>query len=234
MLRASEYLPPPNPLHGSRRVLRGCDVLFYKGGQLSDFRDADEVSIQLREAKNDQFQRGQTRSHHATGLDICPVKALQDHARQNPIWVTDPSAVVFQYQGLGVTRDQVSDLLRLAAVAEGYPSHLVGSHSLRKGGATAMLACTDDLEQVKRFGGWKSDAVHACLYADHAAGRGRASDMLKSKPILSSTQRAGSQPPTEKSPAAYRPSSALGTRCGGDPPVGGHPPGPRRAVTTRP
>ena len=89
MLRASEYLPPPNPLHGSRRVLRGCDVLFYKGGQLSDFRDADEVSIQLREAKNE------TRSHHATGLDICPVKALQDHTRQNPIWVSDPLAVVF-------------------------------------------------------------------------------------------------------------------------------------------
>ena len=176
---------PPNPLHGSRRVLRGCDVLFYKGGQLSDFRDVDEVSIQLREAKNDQFQRGQTRSHHATGLDICPVKALQDHARQNPIWVSDPSAVVFQYQGLGVTSDQVSDLLRLVAVAEGYPSHLVGSHSLRKGGATAMLACTDDLEQVKRFGGWKSDAVHAYLYADHAAGKGRASDMLRSNPINS-------------------------------------------------
>ena len=69
-----------------------------------------------------------------------------------------------------------------------------------------MLACTDDLEQVKRFGGWKSDAVHAYLYADHAAGKGRASDMLKSKPILSSTQRAGSQPPTGKNPAAYRPS----------------------------
>ena len=188
-------------------------MLFYKGGQLSDFRDADEVSTQLREAKNDQFQRGQTRSHHATGLDICPVKALQDHARQNPIWVSDPSAVVFQYQGLGVTRDQVSDLLRLAAVAEGYPSHLVGSHSLRKGGATAMLACTDDLEQVKRFGGWKSDAVHAYLYADHAAGKGRASDML----ILASTDRS---PDREES---GRFGSALGTRCGGDPPAGGHP-----------
>ena len=44
-----------------------------------------------------------------------------------------------------------------------------------------MLAFTDDLEQVKRFGGWKSDAVHAYLYADHAAGKGRASDMLRVK-----------------------------------------------------
>ena len=66
--------------------------------------------------------------------------------------------------GWGFTREAISELLRLAAVAEGCPAHLVGSHSLRKGGATAMQACTDDIEQVKtvkRFGGWKSDAVHA-------------------------------------------------------------------------
>ena len=168
MLRASEYLPPPNPEHAPKRVLRGGDVVFYKEGQVSSFRDADEVALHLREAKNDQFQRGQTRAHHRTSAAICPVDALQAHARQNPVWISDPSAVVFQFQNVGVTREMVSDLLRLAAVAEGHPSHLVGSHSLRKGGATAMLACTDDLEQVKRFGGWKSDAVHAYLYADHA------------------------------------------------------------------
>ena len=61
------------------------------------------------------------------------------HASQNPVWIFDPSAVVFQFQGVGVTRENVSDLLRLAAVAEGHPSHLVGFHSVRKGGATAML-----------------------------------------------------------------------------------------------
>ena len=145
------------------------------------------------------------------------MQALQAHARQNPVWISDPSAVVFQFQSVGVTREMVSDLLRLAAVAEGHPSHLVGSRSLRKGGATAMLACTDDLEQVKRFGGWKSDAVHAYLYADHAASKTRSSDMLRSRPILSSAQRAGSQP------ARDRPS---GLRCAPVAPAvgGGHPP----------
>ena len=217
MLRASEYLPPPNPEHAPKRVLRGGDVVFYKEGQVSSFRDADEVALHLREAKNDQFQRGQTRAHHRTSAAICPVDALQAHARQNPVWISDPSAVVFQFQNVGVTREMVSDLLRLATVAEGHPSHLVGSHSLRKGGATAMLACTDDLEQVKRFGGWKSDAVHAYLYADHATSKTRSSDMLRSKPILSSAQRTGSQP------ARHRPS---GVKCGGHPPTlfGGYPP----------
>ena len=80
-----------------------------------------------------------------------------------------------------------------------------------------MLACTDDLEQVKRFGGWKSDAVHAYLYADHAASKTRASDMLRSKPILSSAQRSGSQPARDR---------VSDLRCGGHPPSpgGGYPP----------
>ena len=52
-------------------------------------------------------------------------------------------------------REGLSDLLRLAAVALGYPVHLVASHNLRKGGAAAMSAVTNDIEVVKRFGGWK-------------------------------------------------------------------------------
>ena len=94
----------------------------------------------------------------------------------------------------------MSELLRLAAIAEGYPAHLIGSHSLRKGGATAMLACTDDIEQVKRFGGWKSDAVHASLYADHAACPERAKAMLRSSPVLHPPQRNRSQPPVLDNP----------------------------------
>ena len=68
-------------------------------------------------------------------------------------------------------------------------------------------ACTDDLEQVKRFGGWKSDAVHAYLYADHAASKTRASDLLRSKPILSSAQCSDSQPARDRvRPQVRRPS----------------------------
>ena len=99
-------------------------MVFYKEGQVSSFRDADEVALHLREAKNDQLQRRQTRAHHTTSAAICPARALQTHASQNPVWISDPSAVVFQFQGVGVTRENVSDLLRLAAVAEGHPSHL--------------------------------------------------------------------------------------------------------------
>ncbi|CAE7227233.1 unnamed protein product, partial [Symbiodinium sp. CCMP2456] len=106
---------------------------------------------------------------------------------------------------VGVTREQVSELLRVAAVALGYPAHLVASHSLRKGGATAMLSVTDDVEVVKRFGGWKSDAIHAYLYTDMAHAPERASQMLRSQRVLQPRQTAG---PTTLT-------SGRGTRCGG-------------------
>ena len=103
MLRASEYLPPPDPAQASRRVIRGCDLTFYQEGVTTTLFQASSVSVQLRESKTDQFQRGQIRTHHHTGEEICPVKALQAHGRENPGWLNDPAAVVFQYQGVGIT-----------------------------------------------------------------------------------------------------------------------------------
>ena len=112
-----------------------------------------------------------------------------------------------------MSREGVSEALRLAAVALGYPAHLVASHSLRKGGATAMLAVTSDVETVKRFGGWKSDAVHAYLYTDMAAAPSRAKEMLTSKPVLQPQQH--TQAPTRVGCHGRDRKHSSGTRCGG-------------------
>ena len=70
----------------------------------------------------------------------------------------------------------------------------MGSHSLRKGGATTLFAATGNMELVKRFGGWKSDAVHAYLYADLHGGEQHGTRMLRSKPALQPQQRSRSTP----------------------------------------
>ncbi|CAE7583712.1 unnamed protein product [Symbiodinium sp. CCMP2592] len=67
-----------------------------------------------------------------------------------------------------------------------------------------MLAVTNDVEVVKRFGGWKSDAIHAYLYTDLAAAPSRSKDMLASRPVL--------QPQQYSHPSGR---AALGTRAGG-------------------
>ena len=110
-------------------------------------------------------------------------------------------------------REGISEALRLAAVALGYPAHLVASHSLRKGGATAMLAVTSDVETVKRFGGWKSDAVHAYLYTDMAAAPNRAKEMLTSKPVLQPQQH--TQAPNRVGCRSLDCVQPADVRCGG-------------------
>ena len=213
MLRASEYLPGIDALNAPARVLRGSDLDFFKEGKKCRVSEADSLAVQLRDSKGDQFGRGQVRLQHATGDDICPVRALQEHAKFNPHWLQDSGLPVCAWQGVGVSREGVSEALRLAAVALGYPAHLVASHSLRKGGATAMLAVTSDVETVKRFGGWKSDAVHAYLYTDMASAPNRAREMLTSRPVLQPQQHA--QAPSRVGGHGKDSRQAPSTRCGG-------------------
>ena len=97
--------------------------------------------------------------------------------------LADPALPVLAYQGKGVSREDVSALLKLGSVALGYPPEVIGPHSLRKG-ATALYAATGHMEFVKRFGGWKSEAVHAYLYSNLRRGQAHASSMLHSKPAL--------------------------------------------------
>ena len=108
------------------------------------------------------------------------MQALQPHRWRSP----QDEAPLFRYQdGRGLDREGITHFIRVAALAAGFPAELAGSHSLRKGGATAFFATTGDLERLKRYGGWSSDAVHAYLYEDHVAQQGIASGMLKSQVI---------------------------------------------------
>ena len=124
--------------------------------------------------------------------DLCPVEALaalqvlQPHRWRRPA----DEAPLFRYEsGAGLDREGITHFIRIAALAAGFPSELAGSHSLRKGGATAFFASTGDLERLKRYGGWTSDAVHAYLYEDHTAQKGVSQGMLKSQLITLPSQK---------------------------------------------
>ena len=64
-------------------------------------------------------------------------------------------------------------------MADGQQGARFGSHSLRIGGATALYQSTKDLEQVKRFGRWTSDAFHGYLWESHERQRGLATRMAQ-------------------------------------------------------
>ena len=83
-LRASEYLPPQDLGCTS---LRGMDLEFFAEGRRCSLWEATTIVLQLREAKNDQFARGQVRTHHITGTPLCPIISLRERARHNPEWL---------------------------------------------------------------------------------------------------------------------------------------------------
>ena len=86
--------------------------------------------------------------------------------------------------GSCITREEVQHELKLAAIAFGWSSDRMGSHSLRIGGATAMYHVHKDLEAVKRFGRWLSGAFHCYLWESHAQQIDLAKAMAADKSAL--------------------------------------------------
>ena len=76
-------------------------------------------------------------------------------------------------------REEVQELLGLAALAAGISPDRMGSHSLRIGGATALFHATGSVDVVKRFGRWVSSAFQGYLWESDDHARGVSSAMAK-------------------------------------------------------
>jgi hypothetical protein len=79
--------------------------------------------------------------------------------------------------GLPVTRMQIQAMLERAAIAEGVAPERFRSHSLRIGGATALYHIYHDVEIIKRYGRWSSNAFHAYLWEGAETSKGVAASM---------------------------------------------------------
>ena len=86
--------------------------------------------------------------------------------------------------GDAIRRDGIQHLLELSAMAFGVNADRMGSHSLRIGGATSLYHTVQDLEIVKRFGRWKSDAFHGYLWESHEPQRGLSEGMVRDESSL--------------------------------------------------
>ena len=126
-------------------------------------QEATTVVLQLREAKNDQFARGQMRTSHLTGSTICPIPALREHVRLNPHWLNDPTLPVVASRGRGGSREQGGGA-PLGRPRAG-PAHSSKSKNI--------FPSHGNMELVKRFGGWKSTRTCMLIFMggeQHGAG----------------------------------------------------------------
>ena len=147
------------------------------------------ADIQFRKTKADQQAFGCVRTHYQLddegGQRVCVVGALRMLRAWRPErFGGGPEAhkPLFRWaSGRVVTREKLQDLLQQAAAAVGLPPGRFKSHSLRIGGASAMLHSTGQFELVKRFGRWTSDSVHVYLHDAASQSQGLAEAMARDR-----------------------------------------------------
>ena len=114
-------------------------------------------------AKNDQERRGHTVVVEAApGCSLCPVAWFRRYTR-----LRRPQAVTFFHRPAASARplgaDYPNRVLKAQLTAIGVNPDPYGSHSLRRGGATAAAQAGIAVHVIARHGNWKSDAVFAYI-----------------------------------------------------------------------
>ena len=209
LLRASEYLVTLGRSWGSTRTLRGCDIEGRsENKQVNNLHHAEEIVIYLKGSKTDQLNQGTVRNQFKSGhRTLCVVTALAEYQNLKPERFRggEEQLPLFRLEdGRPLQRGDIQSLIQLVAVADGQSTTCYGSHSLRIGGAAAIYQTTKDLETVKRYGRWNSDAFHGYLWKSHDKQRELAKGMASANGQLLAPRRSkGSvMPGLEKTNAA--------------------------------
>ncbi|CAK9010326.1 unnamed protein product [Durusdinium trenchii] len=219
LLRASEFLVTIGRSWGSTRTLKGSDIKARKDNkQVANFYQAEEIVIYLKGSKTDQYNQGTVRNQFRSGDELCVAAALADYQNMRPerFAGAEENQPLFRFEdGKPLQRGDIQNLIQLAAVADGQSTTRYGSHSLRIGGATAMYQTTKDLDVVKRFGRWNSDAFHGYLWESHERQKDLAKGMARADgQLLAPRKNKGYEAerhPLEKSKAVNNQSRQHGT-----------------------
>ena len=174
LLRSSEYCVNPLDRSGAfdreSTLLDGDIMLVCRGALLpwdavpvADHGLVTEVVISIKKSKTDQGRQGVTRGvDRCPNAAVCPVEAtLRFVALRLARGVDFDESMPFMRWGTEHTqhlrRAAISSQLKSGAEAMGQPTSDYATHSLRIGGATALLHAGATPDQVRRFGRWKSD-----------------------------------------------------------------------------
>ena len=168
MLRSAEYLSPDDGKIDPKRVLTWGDItmrrsLGYEEEICEDenFQDGKAMTLRIVSYKNKKVVSTRTLVQNEKS-PICPVKAIKWlHKTLKDHGITpEANRPICQLAGADefLTRDNVSNLLKIIAEQCGCDPKKLASHSLRRGGACAYAAAGVPDEDIKRFGRWTSDA----------------------------------------------------------------------------
>jgi len=166
LLRVSEFAARDS-VYMEKFIALRQDVTFYKKGKLCAWNDveADAVELFIKGSKTDQSQQGCRRMQHRSGDGIlCPVKCIQEWFGLPYGSAIPANAPLFSIpkgkfgaEWTVLTRDDVTTLMKGAAVECNIPAKHVATHSIRISGATALLLAGVPPETVQIIGRWTSN-----------------------------------------------------------------------------
>lgn len=191
LLRASEYVPT----EGNKHFIRACDVIFFVQGRMGHvgadtigqytLQQVRSVRIVIPSAKNDPTGVGKmrnfTRMAGDQDDDMCAVHYrwcnLAKPENKNP------------YFALGTGwRLSVADMvttMRAVAHRMRVNPHTISAHSLRYGGASALLAAGVETDLIKCWGSWKSNAFMKYIRITASVSHRIQQDLANSDLVLS-------------------------------------------------
>jgi len=135
-----------------------------------------EVVICLKKSKTDQGRKGVVRSTQRTNEEACGVEAIVSFIKQRRAHgIHQNNQPFFRWESDWrdgcLTREHVSDHMKLTASSLNMDPSEYASHSLRIGGATAMAAAGIPHLLIKRFGRWMSDCWELYWFNRQATAR---------------------------------------------------------------
>ncbi|POM72517.1 Hypothetical protein PHPALM_10756 [Phytophthora palmivora] len=173
LLRRSEYLYIGHQHHAY--VLKLGGISFYHAdGNPCKPRHAERVGIPLLGVKNNQFGREEVRYHDKSGdANICPVIAARWIVKGARAFGTTPELPALSTgSGAGISARELANTIKSAARKSGVDPDRFSTHSVRIGGATALLNAGADRLAIKVMGRWLSSAFeeYPVLTAQGSAG----------------------------------------------------------------
>ena len=176
LLRCSEYCPKGGQAFDPERQLAQGDSLLVERPNSPDF-----LLLHIGRSKADPFGRGHTVAVGATGGPLCPVDAWRRMKRGQPQGLGDQDPLFWTQAG-ALRREAVVRAVKDMAAGRGKPPAEYSSHSLRRGGASALWAQGFSREQIMVLGRWSSLAYR--LYVQEPYHRWATAAKLMARAVV--------------------------------------------------
>ena len=151
LLRNSEYTPKGATPFDPVRQVTGGDCLLVERPRARSF-----AVLFISRSKADVFGQGQTVTLGATGGPLCPYAALKAMKEGQPSGLPVGSPLFWTARG-ALQREDIVQAVKQMATGTGRNASEYSTHSLRRGGASALWAQGFSRAQIQVIGRWRSD-----------------------------------------------------------------------------